>query len=74
MRALKFKIAIDSLILKDWDEWKREDQYFIEKNAWQCDVSTDYNPKYDELTFTGKQQDLFFFLHVVAYRYDIELI
>lgn len=74
MRALKFKITIDSLILKDWDEWKREDQDFIEKCARQNDISTDYDPKYDELTFTGKQEDLFFFLHGVAYRYDIELI
>lgn len=74
MRALQLNITIDTLILKEWDRWKREDQEFIERVAKQMNVNMDYDPKYYELTFSGKLEDLFFFLHGVAYRYDIEII
>lgn len=74
MRALQFKITLEQLILKEWDRWKREDQVFIEERARNNGVSADYDPKYDEMNFSGTPQQLYFFMYDLAYRYDIELI
>ena len=72
MRAIQFRITLCTLVMKDWDEWKREDQNFIEKCAKQNNISSKYDM--GEVTYTGSQKDLFFFLHDLAYRYDIEII
>lgn len=74
MRALKLKIELECMRTDRWDMWKRADQDFILKCASDCHVECDYDPKYDEMIFTGKPQDLYFFLHAVAYRYDIEIM
>ncbi len=74
MRALQFKINLDSLVLKDWNRWSDKDKKHIGDLAEQNKLRLWYDEKYDEMGFEGKQTNLFFFLHDLSYRYDIELI
>lgn len=75
MRTLEFKIHRDKLITKDWSHWKREDQNYIMTKAGDNNIECVEDAHgYDTMTFKGRSEDLFDFLHDVAYRYDIELV
>lgn len=75
MRALKFKIRVDSLTTEDWSHWKREDQEHITRCAELNGVTwTDGFDKYDRMVFSGTPEQLFNFMYDVAYRYDIEIV
>ena len=73
-RAVLFKIEVDCLIQKNWSLWKRADQEHFERSAVKNGVEMNYDPKYDEMTYTGAFASLFHFMYDVAYRYDIEIM
>ena len=72
MRSLQFKIKVEALALRDFDEVHREDLDFITNQASKNHLS--WFPERENLVFTGKHEDLFTFLYDVAYRYDIEIM
>lgn len=74
MRALQFKIRLEELVLKDWEKIDRLDRKFVAETARRQDLTMVYGPKYEEMVFRGKPNDLYFFLYSIAYKYDIELI
>ena len=72
MRALQFKIKVESLVLRDFQDIHREDIDFVTTQAGKNNLN--WFPERENICFTGKHEDLFTFLYDVAYRYDIELM
>lgn len=74
MRALRFKIKLDCLELLDWNEWKRADQERILEAGKKNHLIPHEARDNRSITFTGDIEKLYWFMHDVAYNYDIELI
>lgn len=74
MSSLKFNITLESLKLYQWDRWEDLDRDWILKAVKNNHLTTTENEYGDELEISGKQENLFFFLKDVSYRYDIEII
>lgn len=72
MRALKFKIKVEALVLREHLDYHRADLDFIIDQAKKNNLN--WIPERENLVFTGKHEDLFTFLYDVAYRYDIEIM
>ena len=74
MRALQFKIALETLTLKEWDRWGTRDQKHIINVAEDNKLRIWVDKEFDEIIFEGKPQNLYFFMTDLSFRYDIELI
>lgn len=74
MRALQFKIQLETLTLKEWERWGTRDQKYIIKVAEDNKLRIWIDQEFDELILDGKPQNLYFFLQEISFRYDVELI
>ena len=72
MRALKFKIKVDELVLRDYLDYHREDLEYVIDLVRKNHLL--WNMRNENMHITGKNQYMYNFLYDLAYRYDIELM
>ena len=72
MRALKFKIKVDELVLRDYLDYHREDLEYVIDLVRRNHLL--WNMRNENMHITGKTQNMYNFLYDLAYRYDIELM